>query len=387
MLIHVAIVSDQTLANLIPALTERPAKVYLACSESMARKGIDRRLKTLLEPHGIGVEVVPRAPDVGLMQITEYARRLATRIRAEHSQAEIVLNATGGTKPMVLGFVDVFSEVAVRVLYTDTQHRRIEYLPKRGKRVASMRPMKDVLDVPRYLQAQGFIYEGAVSDSPEWRKRADGRKNVTEYLAQNVNRLGGFIGAVNTLAHQALDKNGENLVNPEQSFKEAPGGEWETAIKRFEKSALLRRRSDVNVEFLNAESTRFLNGGWLEEYAWHTVVERKVFDARMGVRGSWEAGKEARNEFDVLATHSNQLLFIECKTLRYGAESEKDSNALYKADSLGQDARGLFGSTWLLSARKPSKEMGARAQAQGIRILGPADLPRLSDIVDKWMTG
>jgi len=41
----------------------------------------------------------------------------------------------------------------------------------------------------------------------------------------------------------------------------------------------------------------------------------------------------------------NELLFLECKTLRHGREGAKDADLLYKADSLGHDVRGLFGTT------------------------------------------
>ena len=44
MKIHVAIVSDQILANLIPALMDRPDKVVLVATNDMAAKRLDRRL-------------------------------------------------------------------------------------------------------------------------------------------------------------------------------------------------------------------------------------------------------------------------------------------------------------------------------------------------------
>ncbi len=84
----------------------------------------------------------------------------------------------------------------------------------------------------------------------------------------------------------------------------------------------------------------------------------------------------------MLACHLNQLLFIECKTLRYTNESDND--IAYKVGSLGQDVRGLFGQTWLLSARKPTDTLKARATKARIRIIGPDELPKLRDIVMEW---
>jgi hypothetical protein len=45
--VHVAVVSDQTLANLIPTLMDRPDKVYLVCSPTMTDRGLDRQLASI----------------------------------------------------------------------------------------------------------------------------------------------------------------------------------------------------------------------------------------------------------------------------------------------------------------------------------------------------
>ena len=92
------------------------------------------------------------------------------------------------------------------------------------------------------------------------------------------------------------------------------------------------------------------------------------------------------NEIDVLAVHSNQLLVIECKTLRF-REGENDNDLAYRIDSLGRAARGLFGETWLLSARKPTPSLEERARENRFRIVGPADLARFRDTVKIWMRG
>jgi hypothetical protein len=127
-----------------------------------------------------------------------------------------------------------------------------------------------------------------------------------------------------------------------------------------------------------------LKGGWLEEYAWHVVRDERPYDCRINVRGNWATGQQAFNEFDVLASHRNQLLFIECKTLSY-TQGGEDSELIYKIDSLSSDARGLYGQSWLLSAREPSQTITDRALLANLRVLGPEELPKLRDHVRKWM--
>ena len=105
--------------------------------------------------------------------------------------------------------------------------------------------------------------------------------------------------------------------------------------------------------FTDLAAAQFVRGGWLEDYAYHAVHDAGVHDARLGVEGTWDHQEAMANEFDVLACHMNQLLHIECKTLRY--RDENDNAIAYKLDSLGDDVRGLFGHTWLLSAREPTE--------------------------------
>jgi carbamate kinase len=76
MKIHVAIVSEQILANLIPAPMERPDKVLPAASPEMTKRKLDKRLAHLLEQDGIAVEQHGNAPEVGMRQIDEYASKL-----------------------------------------------------------------------------------------------------------------------------------------------------------------------------------------------------------------------------------------------------------------------------------------------------------------------
>lgn len=106
-------------------------------------------------------------------------------------------------------------------------------------------------------------------------------------------------------------------------------------------------------------------------------------DVRCGVEVTAADAERVRNEFDVLACHCNELLVIECKTLRY--QEENESPVAYKIDSLGQQVRGLFGETWLLSAREPTPNLLERARLARIRIIAPAELPGLSSAVRDWM--
>ena len=388
MKIHLAIVSDQILANLIPALMDRPDKVLLVISTDMAKRKLDLRLARLLEREGMTVERHENAPEVGMRQIHEYASRLCTDLLERHADPEIVLNATGGTKPMSFAFVEVFRGIASRIIYTDTRHRQIESLPNANAALADPEPMRDVLDVPRYLAAQGLQFSKAASDSSDFCARMQARKAAAKFFGKNCAELSssGFIGKFNWLANQALDSDG-SLSEPRQRLDYAPHARsiWAQALRQLVQAKCLGwTEGETDVVFIDEERTQFVRGGWLEEYTFHIVHDDKPFDARMGVEVLIEGSDRARNEFDVLACHGNQLLFIECKTLKF-EEGRNDNELAYKLKSLGETARGLFGETWLLSAQPPTPMLEERARQARVRLLGPTELPRLREIVQCWM--
>lgn len=388
--IQIAIVSEQVLANVIPALMYRPEIIFLVCSDQMKQRKLDRRFIAALGEQGPEVIVKTGAPDSNMRLIHEYALNLAAEVEQTHPGAEITFNATGGTKLMSLGFVEVLRGCVARIIYTDTAHRCIEMLPDPRGVVVEPEPMSSVLKVPRYLAAQGLRYVSAVSDGAEWRAGTVSRKPACKYLGQNAINLHGFIGAINRLANLALEnKPGthiEALRWPRQSLNGPPRGIWSDAMKEIAKCGLVQwREGNAEFDFISTEATLFLRGGWLEEYAWHALADNGAHDTRLGVTVTGDDAPLRKNEFDVLACHANQLLFIECKTLRLHDENESD--IAYKVDSLGQDARGLFGETWLLSARTPSNGLFDRAAQARIRVVGPEQLPKLRDLARKWITG
>lgn len=390
MLIHVVIVSEQVLANLIPILMEKPDVVYLVISEEMSRRKLDQRLKKLIEKENLRAVIIDQAPDVGLSSIHEFALALIARIQNEHPDAELVLNATGGTKLMSIGFVEFFRGDAQRIIYTDTRHGTIELLPDQNGNVPPSEVMRDVLDVPHYIAAQGLRYTGAMSD--QWdTERVTRRKAAAKYLAKHAVKLDRFFGVMNKLASNALDQRSEKLIEPLQRLDYVPHSSipWVNALRELQKAGVLGwEDGSKDVGFIDAEGARFVCGGWLEEYAFHVIHDEGVFDVRLGVNVAPEqTGKDAldkvKNEFDVLACQRNQLLFVECKTLRF-VEGVNDNELAYKLKSLGESARGLFGETWLLSAQPPTPILVERCHQSRIKLMGPTDIANLRESVQLW---
>jgi len=394
MIVHVVLVSDQILQNLIPILMERPDRVVFVITDLMARRRVDQRLANQLRETGIEITRCKHCPDAGFSQIKAFADQVTDALLSTSAEPEIVLNATGGNKLIALGFVEAFRGIASRILYTDTAHRRIEYLDSAAGAADIPPPeptlMHNVLDVPGYLRAQGFQFRRAASDSVEWLEGAAARKAACKFIGKRIANahLQSFIGNMNALADKALarlpDSKEERLAAPVQSFSYPPRGIWREAMGALSDARLLDwDHGSEYFRFADLAAAHFLRGGWLEEYAYHVVKDDGVHDTRLGVEGTWDNEQAMANEFDVLACQMNQLLFIECKTLNY-EKRQNDNEIAYKLDSLGEDVRGLFGSTWLLSAREPTETLSARARRARIRLVPPSELQDLRKLVREW---
>ena len=392
--IHICLVSDQLLPNLIPILSDKPTKVYLVSSQVMSDQGKDVHLRRLLRQRDIDVEIRKKAPSAGIEEIRKFAKKICGQVIAKGLSDGVVLNATGGTKLLSMGFVEVFRRelegYPLQVIYTDTEHQVIEYVVPQGR---TSDPMQAVLDVPMYLEAQGMRLKHSCCEDDEWKRDANNRKTLTEYLASHCTDLESLFGVLNGLVHGVGGRPGVFLpggktlgYHPKQHLKSRPSGEWRRALGKMKKYGLIGWNGDKEIKFLSTESACFLSGGWLEEFAWHTARAADLGDVRCSAQCQWirYSGEDApRNEFDVVAVHNNRLLLVECKT---GSLEREHQNVVSKLESLGRNAGGLFGASLFLTVKEPPLEMRQRLKSLGILCLAGKDMARLGEALLKWRT-
>jgi hypothetical protein len=141
-------------------------------------------------------------------------------------------------------------------------------------------------------------------------------------------------------------------------------------------------------EFLDYSWARYLGGFWLEEYMFLQLSDLGLTDLAVGVSGTWQACGVPRgsNEFDVVATHHNRLLFVECKAGAFRVD-QKIQDMFGKIDAIGNRAAGRFGSVMLVSPRKLKPAAVARAAAGKTFRLDGTDITRVNEVVQRWMDG
>lgn len=376
--IHVCLVSQQLLANYIPIRMDKPDQVHLLSSRAMQAQGLTERFERMLQQQGITHVTYPDVPDAGMADIQRFARNLAVTLQAGYPQARLTINITGGTKLMSIGLLDVFGAAGHRIIYTDTAKDRLELVQD-----GSLEPLQAVLGIRDYLQANGANILHSQSSDEVWHARALQRRAAAQLLANITQqpRLKSLITVLNALGLKALSANGEELLHPQQRFTYPLKDEWLATVQQLvdiKLLALLPNRQDA--VFLDADRTRFLCGHWLEEYAWLVAERAGLDDVACGVNIGWYNSR-TRNELDVLAVHNNRLLAIECKTARFGDLGNKGNDVLYKIDSIGDNLKGLYGQTVLLSAWDVPSAMQERAKTQQVKILLPHELP---GYVHRW---
>ena len=381
MKIHICLISAQLLANFIPVIMDKPELVCIISTKTMEKSGITQRFITMLEYYEIKYRIYDNMPSSNMPNIYEYALETSADIQERYPQAKLILNITGGTKLMSFGFAELMSTDA-QLIYTDTAYNRLEYIDNKNKIPPS--PLEDVLTIKDYLKAYGANYKQALSEKEDWQIRIQQRKALTKYLGQHAKELESFIGVLNGLVHAAISNNGD-LVEPIQFFYREPNKIAKEALKLCQSNGLLKWDGKKAVEFLDIEKTRYLSGIWLEEYVYHIAKDEAPKDIQSGVKISWDKSQKTHNELDLVLTHRNRILIIECKTCKLGDKQQKDSSILYKADSLGSDLKGLFGTLWVVSARQPDSYMLDRAKDRTVLLKTPKDLKNLRADFRQWM--
>jgi cell division protein FtsB len=372
---------------------DKPDKVILVATKTMMDNGMVKRFQDILKTHAIKHQLYEAMPSTNMPDIYEYALTTSENIQNEHSGAELILNATCGTKLMSQGFIEVMEDDA-KIIYTDTQHNKLEYLGKNKKSIK----LKSVLNIEDYFQANGAKYHQSLNDKENFEKDIAARKAITKYIAQNSEILQSLIRNLNGLVHGSVKEKGAlrkinrreyELSRPTQYLKKQPQGERQELLKMLTKNKFIKWKNgekSKEITFLGINKALYIAGGWLEEYVYHIVKDEKPDHVKSGVKISWMQSTKTHNELDLVAVHNNRMLIIECKTSTFGGLlKEKDANILYKIDSLGEDLKGLYGKVWLVSAQNTKPEMRDRAKDRNIKIIETSNLKNLRQEIKNWM--
>ncbi|MCA1945321.1 MAG: DUF1887 family protein [Desulfovibrio sp.] len=365
--IHLCIVSEQLVPNLLPVLLpgHKPQACMLLASQAM--QGQAQRLKDMLSVRGVQTSVHSMHDtdlDTAFGQLASLEPSLAG--------AAVTLNITGGTKLMTLVAYEFAREIKARVVYVDTRNQRlIQLAPKRLET-----PLPDALTVADALACAGYSVEkkhqGAVPAQ---------LRDLAEELIRNLSRFQSILPVLNHVAMRAS----ETMVTSLETGELRKPALLE-CLSLFEKAGYCSVADDA-VVFADDEARKLMNGGWLEVYV------ASVAHRLRGAGGMYDWCSNAkitndhgvRNEVDLAFTSGNRLHLIECKTQHPKSMNGKDDAPHYKIKALRDHLGGVMAKAMLCSAISLRSVDRERLAEYKIRVVeGPA-LVHLEKTLRQWM--
>lgn len=420
--VHLCIATGQTLANLLPLRALPWRRVVVFTSADMA--GAARRLQQLVQgmaPRADGsvpeCELVALPHRLDWASLSAFAREQA---QALGGHGPLDFNITGGSKLMTLAFTEAFRSQA-RLVYCSTQYGTLDVIDSGTE--ASLPLADDLLDLDRYLAAQGFRVlrrlraQGREQFLPVRRREAmtaslvlggDGlgrikwsgdvwlARDMKELpdvppLSSRARTLQGLLHELGSEAVSRRHKDGriERRFRPQAWITFVKhDGVWRAVFEALKSCGLIRHLNfevagdgtpRMDFQFSNEEAAAYLGGGYLEEYALLCLASLDIpVDHYAGSIGIGVTDKDTPmvsdelNELDVAVVWRNQLLVMECKAgvQLTGAASQ---DLIHKLDQLKDNVGGTMGRAWFLTQRRLDPQRDAdvlqRAALNGIQLV------------------
>lgn len=383
--IQFCVASDQVEPNYLAAAQWRPETVYILSSDQPRIQQAAMRLARALQAIDLPAEVIPGLPDSDPEALREFAFWLTREVRAAAPGQHLMLNATGGKKVMSFALSQAFMACSnASVVYVDTAENKIQVLSPWDQPAEPLQP--GLIETASALALRGYDIQCVQSADALWRERAVNRQHLSNWLAQKSADLTFFIAAINCTAQMAKGRTGpqrlhitphkpvERLTWPLRQGLEKSG---EHGLIRFDAQAM-------TVEFADEDARAYLNGHWLEEYAWMALRKVDGSDCNCSVKVISTENPSVKNEIDVALTSHNRLLMVECKTANLNGSG---TQALYKLDSLQQQLGGSFANTVLVSARKLDPEVDGRARQNRTLVVQQGNIILLRQLAQRWQAG
>lgn len=331
MSILVCLVSQQAMANVIPALELRPEKVVLLSTSREMNTA--ENIKIVLDESGIDTEIFRELISPYHLDKIDNAIK---KIFKEYSN-DLILNATGGTKPMAITAFEIFKENNLPVIYYDPDHHSIMSLTNNSV----PEKVKYKINIKSYLKSYGYeIFEEATATG-----RAESKEKF--FAGFDETRFIEFSLFLDYLRRNyQLNETRINLSLTGFTFN-----------KNYD---IIRIIDDKSKESLKYDLSNFDYGNWLEDYFYLKLKNDGYDDVKYAVKFE---SNGVNNEIDVIATKDCKLYLYSCKS---GKSEQKD---IMQIDTLRKLAGGIFGKAFFLSTNNFGEGLIQRAKILNVNLL------------------
>lgn len=329
--IMVALVSDQRMQNIIPIFQKGAKYEELVLVFSKERGTGKPHSKYEKAANDLSAVLSPRVKIrfsedfVEPYDIEAIAESITCLLNKYDSKQEVIVNISGGTKPMAIGALQAAHKLGRICLYTNTENEEILKLPPSGS-IESEALQVSGLDVDTYIRAYGeqVIESKKVEDldtkNCEWAKIIGDQHSI---IYQKI------IVPVTTTFKKAQNSKEKFPI----SCKIKSTRRQREVINQLAQMGLWLYREDTDEIILtDMVSASFLDGLWVEAYVGMQIQQSRYFDdVELNVKlNGWDG------EIDVAAVSNGKLVLIECKS------NVQQSQQLSKLDSF----RGRLGGTF-----------------------------------------
>jgi hypothetical protein len=376
--IHVCVISDQLLGNLIPVLQLKPMRVIALATQTMQERGLADRFGYLLKARKVPF-VIREFPDTGFTEALAAARLLAVQLGKEFPDSPVGINVTGGTKSMAFALVVGLQEHRrASVFYCDTQNNVLETfeVEPEHQRIA----LQNIVDVELAVSAQGYAIVGNPRPLNVDKALLDIASSLVRAAVWEPQHIVAFQGWVN---QPGMGPQERGLVPPKNFGDFVPG----ILAKAVELDLMIRDRQG-RMRFSLAENGFLRKSGWFEAHCADQIrragAENVVLDLKLkAVPGANVSrlpdNKDNDQQFDVAATWRNRLILVECK-----ATTPTVDHGRWIAGGAHR-AGGLFGIKLLAATGAADPIVADRIAALGWKLFSHVDVEFLHEHVSKWM--
>jgi hypothetical protein len=350
MKIMVCLISGQHVPNLLSIRSESPVPDRLVLIVTPLMKARDKHNQFLNALAAGGLDYGPRndIKDLTKEDSISETYELLKMIHKEHLNDDLVVNLTGGTKPMCIGAYEFSKEKHLRTLYVPegNQHEAKDLLG------GSSVDLKHRISTAEFLEGYGFGVQNP-GDLKISRERAEDLFELAALLTANSEDHGlrGMLGKIQALMEKKKEDdrkgwNRDGLILTEESKVYLDN---ESLRSKIASKLGLNTKDSMLLGSLDKHRVEFLAGKWLEVFVWGMlnpfVEDERIWDLNQGVRvGKAFPGED--NDLDVSFMMNQSLCTVECKTGGQGHDTA-GKDVLYKIEAIKSGLRAIRVKTYL----------------------------------------
>jgi len=285
----------------------------------MEEEGRDKQLLNALKEGGLNFgpqksEIKKLTDENSINEILE----LLEKIHDEHREDKLIVNLTGGTKPMSIGAYEYSKQNKLQTIYVPEgrQHMAIDLLSE------SSMHLTHHISTGEFLAGYGFDLLNNGNRLSKLEEKAKQWLEISVEMAKYCH-------------DNYIIMRNDTIVIENENLRRLIANKL-----GFSETGSISRRS------LDGYALEFLKGKWLEVFVWGLLlplVGRGIWDLHLGVLAG-KRGQGENNDLDVSFIRNQSLCIVECKTGRYDGDRD---NILYKIEAIKSGPKALKVSTFL----------------------------------------